>query len=432
MSHHRRQSRITSRTGEASSFFLCVFALAGALFALLVGPDSARATAPLPSRTAAHPGASASVDGASPNDVLYPAQTLPLRFDHRAHVKKAGLSCLYCHTDAAVSRTSKDRLLPPAARCDACHGTNHDTPGTVAAGVGPAADCGYCHAGTPPGSTMPPRVVIPTPHVRFDHAAHVQRNVPCAHCHHDVEDGGLATRAALPEMRLCLECHRQGGAPSECSVCHETHDGKRLTTSFAEGNLLPPRWMHDAEHGPDWMLRHRTVAAVDSAFCAACHSERECTECHDGRVRPRAVHPNDWLNLHAMAARQNDPNCSSCHRAQSFCISCHQRTGVAETSPYANAEGRSRFHPPKAEWTDLPRTGRHHAFEAQRNITACVSCHTERDCASCHATAGRGGIGGLSPHPPGFAGTCRSALASNARPCLFCHTPGDPALASCR
>jgi hypothetical protein len=29
-------------------------------------------------------------------------------------------------------------------------------------------------------------------------------------------------------------------------------------------------------------------------------------------------------------------------------------------------------------------------------------------------------------------GSCRAAYASNARPCVFCHTPGDPVLAPCQ
>ena len=398
---------------------LILFAFLGAVIALFAAPPQAGAA--LAPRT-------------GPNEVLFPRQSIPLRFNHAAHAGKARLTCLYCHTNAATSRASGDRLLPPPSRCDACHGTRHDQPGGVKAGVGPARDCAFCHeGGAGEKGGAPSRVVIPAPHVIFDHAAHVQRNVPCARCHRGTENTALATRANLPGMRDCLECHRDGGpAASGCPVCHETRDGLRLTTSFPTGSLLPPAWMHGAEHGPDWMLRHRTAAGADSEFCSTCHSERECTDCHDGRVRPRQVHPNDWLSMHAMAARQNDPNCSSCHRAQSFCISCHQRTGVAETSPSGNLAGHGRFHPPKSEWTDLPRTGKHHAHEAQRNITACVSCHTERDCAACHATAGRGGLGGLSPHPPGWTGSCRAAFASNSRPCLFCHTPGDPVLAPCQ
>jgi hypothetical protein len=145
--------------------------------------------------------------------------------------------------------------------------------------------------------------------------------------------------------------------------------------------------------------------------------------------------------MHAVAAQQNDPNCSTCHRAQSFCLGCHQRVGVTLSGPYANFAGRGRFHPPKAVWTDGARSPQHHAWEARRNLSACVSCHTEQDCTICHATraagssasgSGAGVSNAGSPHPPGFRTKCRSALRRNARSCLVCHHPQDAKLGQCR
>jgi hypothetical protein len=212
--------------------------------------------------------------------------------------------------------------------------------------------------------------------------------------------------------------------------------------AFAAGTLKPPRWLHDSGHGPDWIERHKQVAGNDSQFCSNCHSEKYCADCHDGRVRPRKVHPNDWLSMHPISARQDNPRCTSCHREQTFCIACHQRAGVALSGPYANFTGRGRFHPPKSIWTDPPRSSGHHAFEAERNLNACVSCHVERDCTMCHATAARGGRGweptegfggqGTNPHPRNFKDRCKSGLKRNARPCLVCHDPADPQLADCR
>jgi hypothetical protein len=112
------------------------------------------------------------------------------------------------------------------------------------------------------------------------------------------------------------------------------------------------------------------------------------------------------------------------------------------SGPYANVFERGRFHPPKAIWSDEPRTQGHHAWQAERNLSACVSCHVERDCATCHATAGMGGrgdVGGqgagqgnLNPHPASFRNQCRGALRQNARPCLVCHRPDDAELQQCR
>jgi hypothetical protein len=416
-----------------ASFLLLIACLAGAVLGLAANPNIAHADARVGAEVPAVPRDVPTNPPRESDSVLYPTQKIPLVFDHARHIGKTGLTCLYCHDLATTSRRSRDRLLPPPERCDACHGTSHDDLDAVGAGMDGAKNCAFCHEGydARDGNRVA-RVVMKEPYVRFDHAAHWARGVPCARCHAGVDRMAVATTAALPKMRICLECHAAGrAARSACDVCHLTVEG-RLQTSFPTGALMPPPWMHGLEHGPDWILRHKIVAGADSELCATCHSERECVDCHDGRVRPRKIHPNDWLGLHAMAARQNDPVCTSCHREQSFCISCHQRAGVALSSPDGNLGERGRFHPPKAVWSDLPRTPAHHAWEAERNITACVSCHTERDCVLCHATAFKGGRGGLSPHPPGFQASCRAALAKNARPCLYCHDASDPSMSPCR
>ncbi|HEX7600195.1 MAG TPA: cytochrome c family protein, partial [Polyangiaceae bacterium] len=159
------------------------------------------------------------------------------------------------------------------------------------------------------------------------------------------------------------------------------------------------------------------------------HKEDFCVACHDGHVRPRSIHPNDYLNMHPIEARMATQKCTSCHREQSFCITCHLRVGVAESSPLSARES-GRFHPPKAIWSDTPRGPGHHAVEAQRNLGACVSCHIERDCVQCH---GAGGVGGsFNVHAPGFSANCASQMRRNPRPCFVCHDPGDGKLATCR
>jgi hypothetical protein len=393
--------------------------------------------------------------GALPNDngpspVIFPPQEITIRFNHQRHVKELGMSCTTCHEKARTSHDSADSLLPKGTRCDGCHGSDHrDLLRVRPDPKEPLGQCAFCHLGY--SSSAGNRVALlslPKPNLRFDHARHVTRNIGCAQCHGAVESLELATRDQLPRMRGCFNCHQapasaSGSARSECRTCHLTDPSGMIQVNFAAvaGALAPPSWLHDAGHGPDWIERHKQVAGNDSRFCANCHSEKYCTDCHDGRVRPRRIHPNDWLDMHPVAARENQQKCTSCHREQSFCLSCHQRAGVTLSGPFANDAQRGRFHPPKAEWTDGPRTPRHHAWEAERNISACVSCHVERDCAICHATAAMGGRGsgypagpgqGTDPHPPGFRSRCASALRQNARPCLVCHTPDDPNLQDCR
>ena len=393
------------------------------------------------------PGAEAGDGGPSP--VIFPPQSIGVRFDHARHVA-LGATCPTCHDKAKTSRNSADALLPEGTRCDGCHGTNHRET-AVTAGSDSLGACALCHVGyRPEQGQRVLRTVIPPPHLKFDHAAHAARGIECERCHGNVGALAQATFDQLPRMRGCFSCHtkdraKKGEASRACATCHLTERGSLLVTSFPEGRLEPPAWLHDAEHGPDWLERHKRIAGDDSRFCSSCHAERFCTGCHDGRVRPRQVHPNDFLSLHAIEARQNSPSCTSCHQQQSFCLSCHQRAGVTLSGPIGNIAQRGRFHPPPSVWTDGPRGAGHHAWEAQRNLNACVSCHMERDCVACHATAAMGGVGsglpsgssgafqrGTDPHPPGFISRCGRALRQNARPCLSCHDPGDPNLASCR
>jgi hypothetical protein len=384
-----------------------------------------------------------------PSPIIFPPQQLTIRFNHKKHSGELGLPCTSCHDKAKTSTKASDSLLPKPTRCDACHGTDHrDLSNVASVGDTLISQCGFCHLGYKSGDgNRVARLSIPTANLRMNHAAHAARNIGCAQCHGAVAMVELATRDQLPRMRGCFHCHQmpgpaRGKARGECENCHLSERGGMLVTRFAIGKLVPPRWLHDAGHGPDWLERHKQVAGNDSRLCASCHQEKYCTDCHDGRVRPRAVHPNDWISMHPVAARQNNPTCTSCHRAQTFCVACHQRAGVSMSGPYANFAGRGRFHPPKSIWTDPPRSAGHHAFEAQRNLNACVSCHVERDCATCHATARRGGRGwsqgdgfagqGTNPHPLGFRDRCGSALRRNARPCLVCHDPADPQLQECR
>jgi hypothetical protein len=295
--------------------------------------------------------------------------------------------------------------------------------------------CATCHVGYKAGAQVP-RVRVSSPNLIFSHAAHARRNVGCGQCHGDVARKSEATRADLPRMRGCLQCHTAGesggDAKAACDTCHlhgNAKGGGAILVAFGDQKLLPPRWLKNAAHDLGFLARHKLVAANDSQFCGNCHREEFCTDCHDGRVRPRNVHPNDYISMHATDARSAVTNCNSCHREQSFCLSCHQRLGVAQSGPPGVREA-GRFHPPKAIWSDMPRRPGHHAQEAARNLNACVSCHIERDCVACHGARGVGGR--FSPHPPSFRAQCNQLLDKNPRPCLVCHEETSREISECR
>jgi Cytochrome c7 and related cytochrome c len=390
-----------------------------------------------------------------PSDVIFPGQRITLRFNHAKHVsKEIGATCKTCHAAAYRSTSAADGLVPAGTVCDACHSTDHSDPATVKPGDEEMGQCAFCHLGSKGGDgSAVAELQLPRANLLFSHKAHADRNVGCAQCHGAVDELELATRDQLPRMRGCFRCHQmpdsasRGDAQGACVTCHIRGDRTRdraegpttrdtvlqgtvIRTMFASGTLSPPRWLHNAEHTPDFIERHKWVAADDSAFCASCHKENFCTDCHDGRVRPRSLHPNDYLNMHAIEARMATQRCRSCHREQSFCLDCHMRVGVAESSP-PNSKDSGRFHPPKSVWSDPPRKPGHHAFEAERNLNACVSCHVERDCVVCHGARSVGG--GFDPHKNGFLGGCRTQFRRNPRPCFVCHEAKvDTLLAKCR
>jgi hypothetical protein len=368
-----------------------------------------------------------------PNKVVYPPQKLPMRFPHKKHVSKDGLDmkCVDCHKQATTSVAASDKLLPAPAICDGCHGTNHSDLTKVAAGDAGFGSCEVCHTGYKPADgNKVERLELPTARLRSNHKIHADRNINCESCHGAVQELDLATMEQLPRMKGCFGCHAmsgpgQGKAKNDCNVCHEALPDGRMQAEYTEGKILPPRWMGNLEHTADFIERHKRVAADNSRACSSCHGESFCTDCHEGRVRPRNVHSNDYLSMHPIEARLDNPRCSSCHQEQQFCMPCHQRSGVTQSASPGNARNQGRFHPPRAIWSEMPRTRQHHAWEAQRNLNACVSCHTERDCAVCHASQAAGGRG-FNPHPAGFSSKCQTAARKNPRPCLVCHEVADP------
>jgi len=378
-------------------------------------------------------------DDPGPSDVIFPQQDLTIRFNHKLHVQTEHRACRQCHPGAVTSNSVSDVLFPSGKDCDGCHLTDHGDLHDVKAGDGDIGKCAFCHVGYKDGDGNTVREMsVPRANMIFSHQKHAARNINCQQCHGNVQEIEEATRDQLPRMRGCFGCHQQpdalarGDAKSACETCHlrdapgtysgGERNGNRIKTAFPQGKLEPPRWLHNAEHGPDFLERHRRVAGADSEFCANCHKEDFCTDCHDGRVRPRQIHPNDYLNMHPIDARQSSERCTSCHREQSFCLDCHLRVGVGESSP-AGVKSGARFHPPAATWSGPVRGPGHHAFEAQRNLNVCVSCHVERDCVACHGGAGIGG--GFNIHPAGFMSSCGMQMRRNPRACMVCHQPSE-------
>lgn len=362
------------------------------------------------------------VRGGSP---VYPEQDIPLRFSHGQHLA-LGVACARCHAKIGESDKVSDFNFPTGAVCDSCHGAQHPRPAAE------AARCEMCHTRVSEGRVTA-TLRAPKASLTFSHKRHMERGASCQSCHGDMTRVRMATVLQLPTEASCLSCHDGRKASGQCGVCHPTDGaGKLVTRSFSDrvAPALVPRGRaaHGAAHDLAFVEDHKGIAKANPQLCAQCHDETFCTDCHAGAVRPMRIHAGDYITTHALDARAATQDCQSCHRQQTDCLACHQRLGMGAGPDSRFGTGSSlRFHP--AGWDGPPDSPQSHAFAAQRNISACASCHTEDTCLACHATTGAARPGyNVSPHGPGFAGSIRcAALASNGhRVCLKCHEPGDP------
>ncbi len=363
---------------------------------------------------------------------VYPAQRVPLAFDHALHLDE-GAECESCHEGATKSPRSADRNLPKHPECEGCHDIEAASKGKK---TDPASGCEVCHLGFDHTvQKAPAQVIFPAPNLKFPHKRHVDLKIKCESCHGTMKDVSLATRSQLPRMDSCLECHDDSRAPAGCNTCHLTGATGRLQLSFSSGILRPQQGdPFGMDHGPRFEFTHGTRAATQRSMCMQCHSESECQVCHDSLQKPLSIHPNDYITLHPIEARMDTPRCDSCHRRQSFCIACHERVGVGMDANPVLRPLNLAVHPPGFVTVDIDKPQAFHGLEASRNMGTCMSCHREESCMRCHATP-RGAFTGSTstnnPHPPGFAAACKSLMAKNNRPCLKCHAADDLASKGC-
>jgi len=339
------------------------------------------------------------------DSAVYPLQRLPLIFSHQKHLAR-GTQCDACHTTAKASQSAVDNLIPTEVPCRACHEIHREAP-TV-------ADCAKCHPSWRPDVPVD-RVFLAPPPLKFAHDQHTQ---PCESCH-KVRNVDLATTAQLPSMESCFACHKNGSEERHCGDCHLTKLGGLVETTFDTGKFVP------ATHGPRFAKDHKEEARAPGASCNACHDRSECVECHQGTVKPMDFHAGNYLLVHASDARRGTPDCSACHRYETFCVGCHERSGLGTRGDTQFSPNRPdlRFHP--AGWSSKGAGPNLHAQEARRNLTTCTSCHREEDCIACHS-AEEGGVQ-ASPHPRGWRGSarCRALDRENRRMCLRCHVTQD-------
>ena len=337
--------------------------------------------------------------------VVYPAGFSNLVFSHEKHKTQ---DCTACHSYASQSTQSGDRLLPSEATCAECHS------GKVRKNPTDLGDdrCLFCHKDwDSTGKHLPSRVREIQPNLVFNHKVHVGRMIACRSCHQGLDDD---RPDHLPSEALCLACHQSNSSGFRCSTCHPAEPSGMLQTTFGERRLMPTRG--PLNHLDQWTRRHVRESRTDRRRCDTCHTPSSCDRCHDGVLKPLAIHPPNYVALHPIEARKNQPNCQSCHRYSSFCVQCHQRMGVAPD--LTTQPERVQYHP--TGWAECSRVANHHSYQAKRNLAACVSCHKEESCLKCHRSGSACG-GRFNIHGHMSNKQLSRMQKKNPRTCKKCH-----------
>ena len=141
----------------------------------------------------------------------------PIDFPHPTHVQQAGIDCVFCHSTV---ETEPMASVPPVEQCMLCHKViGHDLPGVQQ--VLEAWNTGQPIAWT--------RVHRLPDTVRFVHEAHItyftrKDSVPssavCTLCHGEVGTMARVEQVKELKMSFCVDCHRDNGAPTDCTTCH--------------------------------------------------------------------------------------------------------------------------------------------------------------------------------------------------------------------
>ncbi len=141
---------------------------------------------------------------------LLAAPQQPINFPHSAMVK-AGITCLYCHTDAQRGPAAG---VPSVEKCVGSHRVINPQNAEV------KKIFAYYDANQP----IPWVRVNQLPrYVRFSHQAHLIAGLNCEQCHGDVANMTVDQPVVNMNMGWCLSCHeRQPNAQQlkDCAICH--------------------------------------------------------------------------------------------------------------------------------------------------------------------------------------------------------------------
>jgi hypothetical protein len=235
--------------------------------------------------------------------------------------------------------------------------------------------------------------------VVFSHKIHSQMSemsAGCTNCHHYNTTGPiLSCRAchenirthedkSVPDLkaayhRQCTACHMQWSHENGCnSQCHLPRNStSKITNEEYIQSILnrthpvitePAKlvWETNYDEGKTVTFFHDEHNKLFKIECKTCHSQDNCTKCHDANLKKDISSP---VKINKTVEEHHKP-CSSCHNVNNTCQKCH---GEKELLPFNH--GRS------VGWT----------LKSYHSQLTCAGCHgndtpkkLDRTCTSCH------------------------------------------------
>ena len=294
------------------------------------------------------------------------------------------------HGELAKPRAEKGAPVAVSQSCATCHARDF---------------CITCHVNAPEVPVI--QALAPDPRSL---AIKTKLDAPATHADPEFiqQHGWMADQ----QRQKCATCHTQ----ESCRTCHVAQPGVAIAMHSAgsgRGRGAAVERRRPASHGDDFTDRHGPIASATPRSCAACHARTECLDCH----RPNAAsapgyHPAGFLARHPASAYSRETSCAECHNTRAFCADCHRESGLS-----ARGILQAGYHDAKRGFL----LG--HGPAARQSLESCVSCHAERDCMACHATAVQGGRN-FNPHGPGF--DAERLRKRNPQMCSACHGAAIP------
>ncbi|OHD64330.1 MAG: hypothetical protein A2176_01705 [Spirochaetes bacterium RBG_13_51_14] len=254
-------------------------------------------------------------------------------FPHKVHID-GSIECVYCHKKINESTsTTGGKEIPYRKICDDCHGGKEGFSATI--------------------------------RLRYhqvyqnNHQFHIkEQGLACKDCHEALYTKEAPSQEeSIVKMEYCFQCHDNNTATQYCMLCHV--------------NPTVPD-----DHLKGWNKLHGKKANAGQKECQKCHTSREsCLRCHRSSKNVARYHNPNYQATHRYESRISLKNCRACHSDRQ-CRDCHKASGVNFKSPLIQ-----KRHP--LGWTN--RSSSHfHGRKAKLNLASCTTCHTQNECRYCH------------------------------------------------